>query len=121
MAVNVEPNLNQRGFLTKRGERRKNWKRRWFVLDGEVAGTLTYFEDKSSNHTGVNEKGKIDMRHVKSVEPDPNDDPKRGSPGLFLATKDPQSGKHRVWVNENFKPTSGRQPDLFWSLLRLPL
>ena len=99
VAVEVEPNLNLCGYLYAQvgAVLGKSWKRRWFSLDGEGTGMLTYFEDKSSNHTGVNEKGKIDMRHVQSVEPDPNDDPERGSPGLFLATKDPQSGKHRVW------------------------
>ena len=35
----------KQGFLTKQGKKRKNWKRRWFVL--LKSGVLQYFRDKS--------------------------------------------------------------------------
>ena len=43
----------------------------------------------------MNEKGKVDMRHVQSVDLD--DGSTWGSWGLLLTTKDPRTGKTRVW------------------------
>lgn len=33
----------KKGYLTKRGHRRKNWRKRWFILEKT---TLKYFECK---------------------------------------------------------------------------
>ena len=35
----------KKGYLTKRGHKRKNWKRRWFILEKTV---VKYFENKEN-------------------------------------------------------------------------
>ena len=49
--------------MTKLGEVRKSWKRRWFKLDGEVNKMMWYYEDEAC----AKEKGRIDMRKVTLV------------------------------------------------------
>ena len=116
LAVEVKLNLNHCGYLTKLGDIRKNWKRRWFMLDGDGAGILTYYEDEANfgeggSNQGVNEKGQIDMRHVESVEKDPNGDPER----LLLTTIDPESGKQRVW---QFRSSTTEDRDMWVAALQ---
>ena len=73
LAVDIKLDADHAGYLTKLGDIRKNWKRRWFLLDGSGKGILTYYEDEANHgengsRVGVNEKGQIDMRHVVGVE-----------------------------------------------------
>ena len=73
VSVRVSDNA---GYMTKMGAIRKNWKRRWFQLDGEGDGTLTYYADEANQgktKQGVDEKGRIDMREVKSVQESDSD------------------------------------------------
>ena len=39
-----QPSVVKRGYLVKRGQARKNWHRRWFLLRAD--GSLSYFTDE---------------------------------------------------------------------------
>lgn len=55
-----------RGYMTKQGGMMKNWKKRWFVLEGH---TLTYYADKANAESSYpTPKGSVDMRQVSAVE-----------------------------------------------------
>lgn len=69
LAVEVKLQLNKEGWMTKLGEVRKSWKRRWFKLDGEVNKVMWYYEDEGC----TKEKGQIDLRQVSSVRIAPQD------------------------------------------------
>jgi hypothetical protein len=97
------------GYLTKMGSVRKNWKRRWFLLD-KKSGTLTYFEgEQGETKRGVNEKGFIDMRNVETIEP--------GDPDVLLikmTTNDLEVGKMREW---QFRSISQEERDEWVAVL----
>eukprot|EP01052_Picozoa_sp_SAG31_P027958 SAG31_NODE_2659_length_5284_cov_6.942152_5_plen_223_part_00 len=69
LVVEVKLQLNKEGWMTKLGEVRKSWKRRWFKLDGEVNKVMWYYEDEGC----TKEKGQIDLRQVSSVRIAPQD------------------------------------------------
>eukprot|EP01047_Picozoa_sp_COSAG01_P080218 COSAG01_NODE_15508_length_1329_cov_1.181301_3_plen_89_part_00 len=50
--------LNHSGYMTKLGAIRKNWKRRWFSLDGEGEGVLVYYADEANG--GKTKQGVLD-------------------------------------------------------------
>merc|ERR1711871_1030846 len=116
LAVKVEIESDHCGYLTKLGDIRKNWKRRWFSLDGSGKGILTYYEDETNrgeagSNVGVNEKGQIDMRNVTSVEKSA-EDPER----LLMMTSDPESGKQRQW---QFRASTTEDRDKWVAALRM--
>jgi len=59
-ASDVRVIVHKEGYLVKRGFRRKNWKRRWFVL---TSWTLRYFVKPGAIH----EKGLIHLRDIQVV------------------------------------------------------
>jgi len=50
------------GWMTKRGGKRKNWKRRWFVLIGSV---LTYYKKQQKD---VPPQGVVELKDARDVE-----------------------------------------------------
>jgi hypothetical protein len=55
----------KRGWLTKRGELVRNWKLRWFVLEGAA---LTYYKSDLLAAGGV-PQGAVDLASVSAVGP----------------------------------------------------
>jgi hypothetical protein len=116
LAVEIKLEADHAGYMTKLGDIRKNWKRRWFLLDGSGTGILTYYEDEvahgeGGSKVGVNEKGTIDMRHVIKVEASP-DDPER----LLMTTQDPETGKEREW---QFRSSTTEDRDKWVAVLEM--
>lgn len=57
----------KQGWLIKQGGRVKNWKRRFFVLDGSQ--TLSYYVSEADAQAGVNQLGIIDLQKALFVKP----------------------------------------------------
>ncbi|XP_065186931.1 uncharacterized protein LOC135817636 [Sycon ciliatum] len=57
----------KQGWLIKQGGRVKNWKRRFFVLDGNRR--LTYYVSEADARAGVNQLGIIDLDKALFVKP----------------------------------------------------
>lgn len=62
--VDTGKSASQTGWMTKQGEHRKNWKRRWFQI--QLQGTeLAYYEKSPAD--GGKSKGSIDLTKCQSV------------------------------------------------------
>mgnify|MGYP003653679701 CR=1 FL=1 len=52
-------NTLKMGYLLKQGDRRKNWKRRWFVLD--KGSRLMYYDSKETYDAGGSPLNSVDV------------------------------------------------------------
>jgi hypothetical protein len=116
LRVEVKLDADHAGYLTKLGDVRKNWKRRWFLLDGSNKGILTYYEDEvnrgeGGSRVGHNEKGQIDIRHVIGIEKSAED-----AERLLMTTQDPETGKERQW---QFRASTTEDRDQWVAVLKM--
>jgi len=75
--------LSLSGFMMKIGGLHKNWKRRWFQIDGDIGDSILYYSESREKDKSKEYKGSIDFRNVVSVDQNPEDDI-----GIIIVTPD---------------------------------